>query len=273
MASPVFLSNIVSFFRVAERSIYRLEDTDMLDPYCCIPSLRWMFAPLVSSGRWFCLLFVIACFQITVMQAQVHVSFDPPVASVNVGEKVTLRVEVATGTQLVDLVEVHIDFDAAILEVASLNPIANPLPHIGLVETSFDNSVGTIDYSAGTISDYPNGTFEILAIEFEAKASGSAAVDFSFDFPRRTISTYNGGNILSETSLAIINAGACANLVNVMPGNANVSSFAASSQISTMPGVQVVNHTVYSAPTVLLNGVFTVSQGGVLEINQIGCSE
>ena len=63
---------------------------------------------------------------------------------------------------------------------------------------TYSNTLGTLDYAAGTFSDYPSGTLELLDIQFEAiAATTSTSLTVHFQQPRMTDVTYGGNSMLA----------------------------------------------------------------------------
>ncbi len=109
-------------------------------------------------------------------------AIQPSVTNIEAGQSFSVDVIVETGTQPIDLAEVHLDFDPNLLQVVSVIPGAPSLP-LPLVAAAFDNVAGTIDYAAGTFSNFPSGTLTLLSIDFIASgtATGSTDITFAFD--------------------------------------------------------------------------------------------
>jgi len=142
---------------------------------------------------------------IELVQGDVAISIDPGSITVNENALFTIDVAVATGSQEVDLIEVHLDFDPSILEVKSMTP--NVSAGLGIeLENDFNNLAGTIDYTVGTFSNYPSGSFDIVSIQFEAIGlSTGTPLDFVFiegtpTTKRRVTGSTFDGNALNVTT-------------------------------------------------------------------------
>jgi Cohesin domain/Dockerin type I domain len=119
--------------------------------------------------------------------------------SVQVGASVTTVIEVQTGGQAVDGAEIHLDFDPAILQVASVTP-GTKLP-VTITAPIFNNTAGTIDYAAGAFSNFPNTTFDLLTITLTAKTAGTGAIRIpASGLPRRTDITSVGKSLVNLTA-------------------------------------------------------------------------
>jgi hypothetical protein len=132
----------------------------------------------------------------------VTITLDAPVfldpassEDICIGQIFTLEIKTSVDEeQPVSGVQAFIDFDPAYLEVLSVTPGAS-LPTV--LQNTYDNTAGTIDYSAGKLgAPFPTGTFTVATIEFEALAETSGtAVTFSFT-GARTTTVDIGGNAI-----------------------------------------------------------------------------
>jgi hypothetical protein len=65
------------------------------------------------------------------------------------------------------------------------------------LQNDFDNTNGTIDFAAGSFSNYPSGTIDLFVIEFEAiAATAGTGLTFQFDAPRQSDVTFSGASVL-----------------------------------------------------------------------------
>lgn len=105
------------------------------------------------------------------------IKIDPAPATVQVSDTVAVPIKVENITNLTT-VEVHLSFDANMLEVVKLQDgdfIKADFP----AQSIFDNSAGTIDYVVAQISRPPaNGSGTLFEIVFRAKGSGNASIRF-----------------------------------------------------------------------------------------------
>jgi dockerin type I repeat protein/cohesin domain-containing protein len=133
------------------------------------------------------------------MEAGVSFAIMPGAGSVDVGSSFTVTLQVQTHGQSIDGAEIHIDFDPALLEVISTVP-GTMLP-VQIVPPSFDNGSGRLDYAAGTFSDFPNASFDLLTITFKAKATGTSMLRLpASDIPRRSELTFAGISLINLTA-------------------------------------------------------------------------
>lgn len=113
------------------------------------------------------------------------------------GKTFTVAITMQAGTQLVDGAEAHLNFDPSVLQVVRLNTgKVLPVP----IQSTFSNTEGTIDYSAGTFSNFPTGTFTVATVTFTAiAASPETPLTFSTSAPRRSDVTFGGTSVRSST--------------------------------------------------------------------------
>ncbi|MCK4722972.1 MAG: hypothetical protein KAT75_06695, partial [Dehalococcoidia bacterium] len=131
-------------------------------------------------------------------------SIQPPSETVGVGEIFELVIQADAGDQLVSGIDAFVDFDPAYLEVVDADagtPGIQVIPGSALptvIVNEADNSLGTIDFSAGKLgAPFPTNTFTVATIRFRALASTSpsTAVCFSTDPPRQTRADYAGNDV------------------------------------------------------------------------------
>jgi PKD repeat protein len=172
---------------------------------------------------------------IGIASAQADLAINPPSSTVAVDDTFTLTVQVVSSGQSYSAAEVYLTFDPALLEVVSLTPQTSVLG-IPLPPAAFDNTTGTIGYGAGTFSNFPSATSDLLQIEFRALAQGTATISFSpEDFDPNTVGTTNiafeGINVLGTSTGA-----------SVTVGSSNIEPVAAFTFLPTNPQTnEVVN--------------------------------
>ena len=142
---------------------------------------------------------------VNVYQDGVFLSIDPITTNVGIGDVFDVSVIVESGLQQLDLAELHLSFNPAILEVSGVIPNTDNLS-FPLVPSAFDNTNGTIDYGAGTfLAPFPSGTFELLTISFEAIGSGTTNLAFVDPVgAANTIVTFGGADILTDTNDGVV---------------------------------------------------------------------
>ena len=118
---------------------------------------------------------------------EVILSVTPVTKTVATGETFTLTLQVETGVQSVDAVQVVVSFPPTILEVVDAEAatagvqIARGTTLPMVLQNTVDNGGGQIKYAAGVTLDSefrPSGTFALATVSFLAKAGGSAVVAF-----------------------------------------------------------------------------------------------
>ena len=83
--------------------------------------------------------------------ASVTLAINPATTMTNLGANFNVAIEVQAGAQQVDGAAAHIDFDQSILQVVSITA-GSSLPV--LIQNTFSNAAGTVDYSAGNFLDF-----------------------------------------------------------------------------------------------------------------------
>ncbi|MBB4078008.1 hypothetical protein GGR28_000609 [Lewinella aquimaris] len=116
------------------------------------------------------------------LQAQADLVLSPAAPTLNVGDNLTLTLQVVAGSQELDGVAAHLDFDPAFITVNSVvYNASSELPTVIVDPTDFKPS-GMIDAATGLLGGtFVNGTFDYLTINLTAIAEGTTSIDFSFD--------------------------------------------------------------------------------------------
>ena len=134
-------------------------------------------------------------------EQDIIIAISPSATTVPVNTVFTLDIVVGSGTQQVDAVQAFVNFDPDSLQVVDEN--GNPGSAI-IGGTAFqyaflnevDNTAGTINYAAGSMSSFPSGTFILATIRFKATVgTGNTAVTFNLTSPRKTKITFGGNNL------------------------------------------------------------------------------
>jgi hypothetical protein len=133
---------------------------------------------------------------------------EPVSTTVGVGETFEVSVTVETGTQSVDAVEVHLNFDPAVLQVNNVTDVADSVWPVALIEAAADNSTGEVHAAYGTFSDFPSGAPTFLSIQFETlTTTPNIDLTFGFKFPQETQATFGGQNVLAQCSNRVSHSG------------------------------------------------------------------
>ncbi|WP_088340883.1 malectin domain-containing carbohydrate-binding protein [Robiginitalea sediminis] len=108
--------------------------------------------------------------------AQADMSVTPATSTVNTGDTFSLTVEIAANGVTYSTADAYLSFDPAILEVQSVTAGGTELP-IPLLSVS-NNTLGTVQYSAGNFAAPTTADIDLVVIEFQAIAEGTTTVDF-----------------------------------------------------------------------------------------------
>ncbi|MCL4533745.1 MAG: cohesin domain-containing protein [Bacteroidetes bacterium] len=133
----------------------------------------------------------------------VAIAMVPAATRVAPGQTVSVDIHVAAGSQPVDGVEVHIDFDPMKLQVVEsdgrpASKIVNGTAFTMDIMNAVDNPKGRIDYAIGAAPGSGNersGSFVVAS--FRAVATGETTLKFSSTLPRKTDITYSGKSVLT----------------------------------------------------------------------------
>jgi hypothetical protein len=144
--------------------------------------------------------------------SSVQISIRPERASVVQDQVFAVNVEIAAGEQPIDGAEVHLDFDASVLQVVDAD--GNPATAIEAgstldvpIQNVADNLLGRIDFAAGTFDSQPSGTFVLATVRLKALHSTDSrgtAVAFVSRAGSPTDAAYNGFSVLGSTNDALV---------------------------------------------------------------------
>jgi hypothetical protein len=126
----------------------------------------------------------------------VEIVVDPAMNRILPGETFTVTVQVQAGSQLVDGAQASLDFDPEYVQVLAMTGHTDRLPITLLDE--YDNVAGTLDYAGGALSGFPDGSFDLVTVQFEAvTVTLGTALAFHFEQPRLTDVSYGGQSVLT----------------------------------------------------------------------------
>ena len=126
----------------------------------------------------------------------VTLAITPSTRSVTVGQDFNLVVELQAGTQSVDGAAAYLNFNPTYLKVVSITP-GSTLTSV--LQNSYDNTLGQVNFAAGVLSNFPSGTFTLATISFHAvTAVNSTPITFNAAVPRLSDVTFGGGSVLSS---------------------------------------------------------------------------
>lgn len=105
------------------------------------------------------------------------ITIEPSVSSLQINNTTRASVKVENIADLTAF-EVHLAFDANALEVIQLND-GGFIKADFVIQNTFDNAAGTIDYAVAQIDHPPvNGSGTLFEIVFRAKAQGQSPIRF-----------------------------------------------------------------------------------------------
>ena len=131
----------------------------------------------------------------------ISIAISPTVTAVGVSTIFTVDIAVDSCTQQVDAVQAFVNFDPDFLQVVDED--GNPSSTI-ISGTAFqyeflnevDNTAGTINYAAGSVSGLPSGAFTLATIRFKAMVgTENTVIAFNLTSPRKTKITFVGSSL------------------------------------------------------------------------------
>ncbi len=140
----------------------------------------------------------------------VSLRLEPNRATAAISDVVALDVVVYAGAQEVDAVELHLDYDPAVLQLVdtAADPATGIEPGTALptvLLNSVDHARGWADYVASILGSSPaSGTFSVATLRFQLLQEGETWVRFSFSDWRATDLTYQAESVLENVEAAQI---------------------------------------------------------------------
>ena len=138
-------------------------------------------------------------------EARVDLELLSSSPTVEAGNSFDLTIRVHCNGQPVDAAAAYLDFDPACFEVLSVTP-GETLDII--LENTFDNPGGRIDYGAGSFINHPSDVFTLFTAELKVKPDAFTAateIRFSRQIPRNTNADYRGYEVLRQAAGVTIN--------------------------------------------------------------------
>lgn len=127
----------------------------------------------------------------------VTLALEAPSSSIGVGQTFTMPIIIDAETQVVDAASAHLNFESAYVEVISITA-GSELPL--LLQNDFDNTIGQLDVAAGTLEDYPSGSFILATVTFRAiTETEGISITFNSTTPRLSDVTFEGASVLLES--------------------------------------------------------------------------
>lgn len=132
----------------------------------------------------------------TVPAASVSLNIHPSIQSVTSGQNFNVSIEVRAGAQPVDAAAAYVNFNPTYLQVVSVSA-GSSFPM--LLQNTFDNTTGQVNFSAGALSNFPTNTFTLATVTFKALAQTSnTPITFADVSPRRSDITFGGSSVLNS---------------------------------------------------------------------------
>jgi hypothetical protein len=130
-------------------------------------------------------------------QDSVTILANPPAGNVLSGSTFTVTIQVQSSGQI-DGAQASLDFDATKLQVVQVTGNSTLLPMV--LQNNFDNTLGQLDYAAGTFTNLPSGTFTLAQVQFKAiTTTPGTPLAFHFGKDRNTNATHDGASVLTGT--------------------------------------------------------------------------
>ncbi|MDP2916309.1 MAG: cohesin domain-containing protein [Dehalococcoidia bacterium] len=128
----------------------------------------------------------------------VDLALTPATRSINAGTSFDIVIQAQPNEQDVVGVDVYLDFNPAHLEIVS---IAQGTTLNQMLQKTYDNTAGTLGYSAGTVAQpFPTTNFTIATVTFKAKnVSVSTVIAFYREPPRESLVTSGTAPVLRNT--------------------------------------------------------------------------
>gem|GEM_PF-4661224 len=139
-----------------------------------------------------------------------RLDIHPPTRTVTAGQVFTMSVQLDTGTQPIDGVEFHLNFDPQVLQI--VDAAGSPTSTIAAGETlslellnHANNITGTIDYAAGMAFESPPaiGRFTVATLFLRALRpphEPDSRLSFVFTSTRLTDVTFEGQSVLGSSA-------------------------------------------------------------------------
>jgi hypothetical protein len=132
----------------------------------------------------------------TIPVTDVSLNVDPITQSTTLGQNFNVSIKLRAGTQPIDGAAVYLNFNPSYLQVVSISA-GSSLPMV--IQNSFDNATGQVNFVAGALSNFPTNTFTLATVTFKALAQTAyTSVTFSNVFPRGSDVTFGGSSVLNS---------------------------------------------------------------------------
>jgi hypothetical protein len=137
--------------------------------------------------------------------AAVDLVLVPGSQMIEAGQSFAIDIQAQCNDQPVDGVQAYLDFDPEFIEVQSILP-GNALDTV--LQSDYDNQLGTLDFSAGKMTPpFPSANFILATINLKTHIISNTAITLNFHLaePRNTFVDYGGVNVLRSAINVTIN--------------------------------------------------------------------
>ncbi|MFK7925208.1 MAG: malectin domain-containing carbohydrate-binding protein [Bacteroidia bacterium] len=144
-----------------------------------------------------CLFFFMA-FGLTSALAQVSITGTPSADPVNIGDNITLDIEVDAGVIDLNTVAINLNFDPAVFQITGNTPGTTLPTSLGLI---IDNTNGNFTFSAGILSQGAsvNGNFNLISLDLNV-VGGSGVSSLAFVTGAGNTEVLLAGNAVNFTA-------------------------------------------------------------------------
>lgn len=195
----------------------------------------------------------------TLPAANAVLGLAPAIATAERGGTFAVEIRIRTA-QLVDGAAAHIDFNPAILQVASITP-GSALPTV--LQNQTDNLLGRSDSWRCLSAPFPTSNFVLATVVFTAtELTSGTPITFVSANPRQSVVTYDGNAILKhvENGTVIVREGfwwAGSRLPDALPHRTSPGASRSPSPSSACPTGATVE--IAPAPPRDASGYFTLT--------------
>ena len=122
-------------------------------------------------------------------------------ATVRVGQRFTVALQVEAGQQPVDGAAAYVNFDPQVLQVEEVTAGSK----LGVeLRRQVDNAAGSVDYAAATLETFPAGTFGLATLHVRALRTGTTTLALNRTAPRQSDVTFGGASVFAPPQIAIV---------------------------------------------------------------------
>ncbi len=128
------------------------------------------------------------------------ISINPQSQSLKPGDSFTFSVNMNTGTNAVTAFDIRLNFDPAVIQVASLT-LGSGLNGFSAFTNTFDNTAGTIAYAAFNVDTSKaaiGSDIEVLKVNATIKPDAVSGSNITFDPATAASATQEGQNVITS---------------------------------------------------------------------------